>query len=162
MGALGSIRALHGVAEIAEYLGDAAHADAADPDEVNRSDLARQSHGRFLAPSSSGKRGRSSNREALEQNQLRGVLDAPLSRGVTRVFSVITGRQIPATFITRSASRCAASSLPTLRAAAAMAVSRSGSAASAEISAASRSGVNSACGIRSAPFACARMPALAN
>jgi hypothetical protein len=55
IGALGNIRALHGVAEIAQYLGDAAHADAADPDEVNRSDLARQSHGWFPAPSSSAK-----------------------------------------------------------------------------------------------------------
>ena len=44
IGALGNIRALHDVAEIAKHLGDAAHADAADPDEVNRSDLARQSH----------------------------------------------------------------------------------------------------------------------
>jgi len=52
--------------------------------------------------------GRSSNREALEQNQLRRVLNAPLSRRMTRVFSVNTGRQIPATFITRSASRSAA------------------------------------------------------
>src|SRR3981081_91539 len=45
IGALGSIRALHGVAEIAQYLGDAAHADTADPDEVDGSDLARQSPG---------------------------------------------------------------------------------------------------------------------
>ena len=37
-----------------------------------------------------------------------------------------------------------------------------GSAASAEISAASRSGVNSVCAIRSAPFACTSTPALAN
>ena len=42
--ALGGVRALHGVAEIDQHLGDAAHADAADPDEVNGSDLARQSH----------------------------------------------------------------------------------------------------------------------
>ena len=45
IGALGGVRALHGVAEIAQDLGDAAHADAADPDEVDGSDLARQSHG---------------------------------------------------------------------------------------------------------------------
>ena len=44
IGAFGGIRALHGVAEIAQHLGDAAHADAADPDEVDGSDLARQSH----------------------------------------------------------------------------------------------------------------------
>src|ERR1700722_6356973 len=43
--AFGSIRALHGVAEIAQHLGNAAHADAADTDEVNGSDFARQSHG---------------------------------------------------------------------------------------------------------------------
>ena len=42
--AFGRVRALHGIAEIAQHLGDAAHADAADPDEVNGSDLARQSH----------------------------------------------------------------------------------------------------------------------
>ncbi len=55
IGALGSIRALHGVAEIAQYLGNAAHADTADSDEVDGSDLARQPHGRFLASSSSAK-----------------------------------------------------------------------------------------------------------
>ena len=48
VGALGSIRALHRVAEIAQHLGDAAHADAADPDEMDGSDLARQSHGSSL------------------------------------------------------------------------------------------------------------------
>src|SRR6267378_1988989 len=35
IGALGGVGALHGVAEIAQDLGDAAHADAADPDEMN-------------------------------------------------------------------------------------------------------------------------------
>ena len=44
IGALGSVGALHGIAEIAQHLGDAAHADAADPDEMDGSDLARQSH----------------------------------------------------------------------------------------------------------------------
>src|SRR4030081_3438191 len=44
IGALGGVGALYGVAEIAQDLGDAAHADAADPDEVNGPDLARQSH----------------------------------------------------------------------------------------------------------------------
>jgi hypothetical protein len=44
VGAFGGVRALHRIAEIAQHLGDAAHADAADPDEVDGSDLARQSH----------------------------------------------------------------------------------------------------------------------
>ena len=48
VGVVGGVRALHGVAEIAQHLGDAAHADAADADEVDGSDFARQSHGRFL------------------------------------------------------------------------------------------------------------------
>ena len=42
--AFGRIRALHGIAEIAQHLGNAAHADAADAYEMNGSDLARQSH----------------------------------------------------------------------------------------------------------------------
>jgi hypothetical protein len=46
--AFGRVRALHGVTEIAQDLGDAAHADAADPDEVDGSDLARQSHAASL------------------------------------------------------------------------------------------------------------------
>ena len=70
--------------------------------------------------------------------------------------------QIPATFTTRSASRSAASSLPTVRAAAAIAVNLAGSAANAEISEARRSGVNSACAMRSAAFTFASTPALAN
>src|ERR1700722_16964628 len=45
IGALGGVRTLHDVTEITKHLGDAAHADAADPDKVDRSDLARQSHG---------------------------------------------------------------------------------------------------------------------
>ena len=45
IGAVGRVRALHGIAEIVQHLGDAAHADAADPDEMDGSDLARQSHG---------------------------------------------------------------------------------------------------------------------
>ena len=44
VGAFGCVRALHRIAEIAQHLGDAAHADAADPDEVDGSDLARQFH----------------------------------------------------------------------------------------------------------------------
>ena len=42
---VGGVRALHGIAEIEQHLGDTAHADPADPDEVDGSDLARQSHG---------------------------------------------------------------------------------------------------------------------
>src|SRR5206468_459168 len=45
--AFGGVRALHGITQITQHLGDAAHADAADPDEMNGSDLARQSHEAF-------------------------------------------------------------------------------------------------------------------
>ena len=41
VGALEGVGALHGVAEIAQHLGDAAHPDTPDPDEVDGSDLAR-------------------------------------------------------------------------------------------------------------------------
>ena len=44
IGALGDVGALHLVAEIDQHLGDAAHADAADADEMHRPDLARQPH----------------------------------------------------------------------------------------------------------------------
>ena len=44
VGALGDVRPLHGVAEIEQHLGDAAHADAADADEMHRTDVARQFH----------------------------------------------------------------------------------------------------------------------
>ena len=44
VGAVGRVRALHGVAEIDQHLGDAAHADAADADEMDRTDVARQFH----------------------------------------------------------------------------------------------------------------------
>ncbi len=46
VGAVGLVGALHGVAEIHQHLGDAAHADAADADEMHRTDVARQFHGR--------------------------------------------------------------------------------------------------------------------
>ena len=39
------VRSLNSVAEIAQHLGDATHADATDADKMNGSDLARQSHG---------------------------------------------------------------------------------------------------------------------
>ena len=42
--ALGDVGAGDGVAEINEHLGDAAHADAADADEMDRADIARQFH----------------------------------------------------------------------------------------------------------------------
>lgn len=67
-----------------------------------------------------------------------------------------------ATFATRSANRSAASSVPAARAPLAIAARRAGSAANAEISAASRSGVKSGCVIRIAPPASASTPALAN
>ena len=42
VGALGDVAALHLVAEIVQHLGDAGHADAADADEVDQSDIERQ------------------------------------------------------------------------------------------------------------------------
>ena len=45
VGALGLIGALHRVAEVDHHLGDAAHADAADADEMHRADVERQFHG---------------------------------------------------------------------------------------------------------------------
>src|SRR5262249_54956075 len=47
VGAVGGVGPLHAVAEIHQHLGDAAHADAADADEVDRADVARQFHGCF-------------------------------------------------------------------------------------------------------------------
>ena len=44
VGAVGDVGAGDGVAEIGQHLGDAAHADAADADEMHRSDVARQFH----------------------------------------------------------------------------------------------------------------------
>ena len=41
VGALGLIGALHDIAEVHHDLGDAAHADAADADEMHRTDVAR-------------------------------------------------------------------------------------------------------------------------
>src|SRR3954471_9363520 len=37
--AVGGVRALHLIAELMHHLGDAGHADAADPDEVDRADV---------------------------------------------------------------------------------------------------------------------------
>jgi hypothetical protein len=45
IGAFGDIGAHHPVAEIGQHLGNAAHADAANADEMDRPDVARQFHG---------------------------------------------------------------------------------------------------------------------
>ena len=66
-----------------------------------------------------------------------------------------------ATLMTSSASRSAASTVPADLAASAMRASRGGSAASAAISAARRSGVKSRCSMQMAPPACSNTPALA-
>ena len=47
--AIGGIRPLYGIAEVDEHLGDAAHPDTADTDEMDRPDVARQFH-RFSIP----------------------------------------------------------------------------------------------------------------
>src|SRR4029077_16688871 len=53
VGAVGDVRAAHRVAEVRQHLGDAAHADATDADEMNRTDVARQLHvNSTLSPSS--------------------------------------------------------------------------------------------------------------
>ena len=44
IGTVGDVRAGDGVAEIGQHLGDTAHADAPDADEMHRSDVARQFH----------------------------------------------------------------------------------------------------------------------
>src|SRR5262245_61893967 len=42
--AIGGVGTLHGIAEVDEHLRDAAHANAADANEVNWTDVARQFH----------------------------------------------------------------------------------------------------------------------
>ena len=49
IGAFGNVRALHLVAEIVHDLGDAAHADAANADEMNGADIQRNAGGDFHA-----------------------------------------------------------------------------------------------------------------
>ena len=44
IGAVGLVGTLHGIAEIVQHLGDAAHADAADPDEMDEADRLRHLH----------------------------------------------------------------------------------------------------------------------
>ena len=48
IGAVGLVGALHAIAEIVQHLGDAAHADAADADEMHRADCLRHLHARCL------------------------------------------------------------------------------------------------------------------
>ena len=48
IGAFGLVGALHGVAEIVQHLGDPAHSDAADADEVHPPDCLRHLHARAL------------------------------------------------------------------------------------------------------------------
>jgi hypothetical protein len=91
IGALGGVRALHGIAKIAQHLGDAAHADAADPDEVDGSNLARQSHG-FPGAVITGEKPAIQSSAALSHRP-RKLLDAPLSKALTRPFCVIPGHE---------------------------------------------------------------------
>ena len=44
IGAVGLVGALHAIAEIVQHLGDAAHADAADADEMHEADCLRHLH----------------------------------------------------------------------------------------------------------------------
>jgi hypothetical protein len=48
VGVLGRVRALHRIAEINQHFGDPAHADAADADEVDRTDIGRELHASIL------------------------------------------------------------------------------------------------------------------
>ena len=48
VGAFRHVGAGHRVVEIAQHLGDPAHADPPDPDEMDRADVARQFHRLFL------------------------------------------------------------------------------------------------------------------
>src|SRR5690606_32836874 len=120
--AFGLVGAAHAIAEIGEHFGDAAHADAADADDMDGAEGGREFHGRVFWPICA----------------------------------------IPATRMTSSASRSAASTRPAAFAAAAMAESRAGSPKSRASSSASRSAVRSDCRIRIAPPAAASAEALAN
>src|SRR5262249_6522966 len=132
VGAVGSVGALHGIAEIDEHLGDAAHADAADADEMDRTDIARQFHA--LVPRLCPGLG------APGCNP-RGVVPPPTPNPATR---------------------WAARMAPCERAAAAIATSFCGALASAVISPASRSGEKSSWRRRIAPPARSSTPALAD
>jgi hypothetical protein len=56
IGVVGLVGSLHLVAQIVQHLGDTAHADAADSDEMHKADILRHLHGcevlteRFSAP----------------------------------------------------------------------------------------------------------------
>ena len=108
VGVVGGVGALHRVAEIDQHLGDAAHADAADADEMDRSDFARQFHG----------------------------------SGPPRINAVAVPRRPPAAPDRRAGRRRRSRRRPWRPPPSA--ASLSGSAASAAISVANRSGVNSA------------------
>src|SRR5437870_2476466 len=49
IGAVGLVGALHAIAEVEEHLGDAAHADAADADEMHQADCLRHLHRRLAS-----------------------------------------------------------------------------------------------------------------
>src|SRR5262249_60325303 len=111
--AIRGVGTLHGVAEVDEHLRDTAHTDAANADEMDRPDVARQFHGIFPLH--------------------------PLARRAAKHSRRIYASA--ATRVTKSASRSAASTAPCERAAAAIATSFCGAPASAGISPANRSGV---------------------
>ena len=108
VGAFGRVGALHRVAEIAQHLGDAAHADAADADEVDGADLARQSHALFPR-SSPPYAGRSSIPRSAKLKSAARQYWMPRFRGRMTRAKFPCPQPIPATFTTRSASRPAAS-----------------------------------------------------
>ena len=48
--AVGDVGAAHAIILVGQHLGDAAHADPADADEMDRPDVARQFHSKILLP----------------------------------------------------------------------------------------------------------------
>ena len=42
IGVVGDVRPLNGIAQVMQNLGDPAHSDAADPDEMDRPDIERE------------------------------------------------------------------------------------------------------------------------
>src|SRR5689334_17753172 len=126
---VGDVGALHLVAELVHYLGNARHADAADADEVDRADVrAHRLHHAGTPPAGAAAR-------------LRGLSTGPTASGEA---------PLP-TRSTRSARSRAACGRPTDRARAAALLSAIGSIASASICRASTSGVK-------LPWAIARAP----
>src|SRR5206468_1461525 len=51
VGTVSNVRTGHCISEIDQHLGNAAHANAADADEMHQTDVARQLHGFALSPS---------------------------------------------------------------------------------------------------------------